>query len=191
MTIEILPHITDLQGRKTQTETYQTFHELYSGRQLANRGFSLILNRVLQIDDFDNSLHAVVAKHDIQGERILPTLRMRRGNLVRYNHAEVKVALTNGKTIAEYDACGVYGIYKAMGGKIHPRRKLGEEQLSLNILSQEGSLLGRAEFERGSGNGNFYFADHTTGKILGAEESDHLRQVALHDSIQNSVSVAS
>lgn len=174
MTIELIPNVSDIQSRKSLNETYQFFHELYSPKQLESRGFSTVLNRILD----DLSTHVVIAKREIPGERILPILRMPRGDLWRYNHAEVKVALTNGETISEYKAVGVYGICRALNGRLRPR-KLGPEEMVLKFISDEGSHVGSAEFDRASGEGKFNFGSNGGLSILGAAESYELRQHVL------------
>lgn len=173
MSQESLASVSHLQERKTRAETYQSFHELYGAEELAKRGATILLNRVLYIDEmYDRSIHVVVAQRDIPGARILPMLPQRRGILVRYSHAEMLVATTNGETIDDYTVSSVHGVRASMNSRAY------YEQLHLKFTPTRGGCEGSAEFMLGSGDGSFKFGANVVGRVLCREESDYYQQLA-------------
>jgi hypothetical protein len=185
MSSESLAHVSHLQARKTNADTYRTFYELYGENRLQELGGHTVLGRVLHFDVEDTrDVHVVVARAN--NSINLPVMRNydRLGipaHRLRYRASDFLAAATDGVTIIEYGVQRVEGVYRAhLDGTYHqydPRY----EQVHLNLLSEAGP--GRAFFRAAGGDGVFNLQNYPVGWILSQLESNRLREEILSSSV--------
>ena len=185
MSPESLTNVSHLQARKTNTETYQTFYQLYGENHLREMGGLTVLNRVLHFDiDDRRDVHIVVARaiNSInlparqQYDRLgIPAHRL------PYRASDFLVAATDGTIITEYEVQKVEGTYRAkLDGVYHPYDPR-YEQVHLDLVSEAGKS--KVLFRAHSGDGVFNSQNYPLGWILSEAESLRLREEVLSKEI--------
>lgn len=185
MSSESLAHVSHLQSRKTNTETYQTFYQLYGEEHLRELGGHTVLNRVLHFDiDDRRDVHVVVARANnsvnLPARREYDRLGVPAHRLP-YKAADFLVAVTNGITISEYEVKKAEGIYRANLDGVYHQYDPRYEQVHLDFSSEAGQ--GRALFRAFGGDGVFNLQNNPIGWILSQAESERMRAEVLSDSV--------
>lgn len=182
MSSENLATVSFLQTRKPDAQTYRDFHELYG---VARNGAAILLNRVLHIDETnDRSMHLIVTQQKMSGGLMVPIPECLSNETPRYkvgyNPMGTLIATTDGETITKHHTRSVHGIYqRSINRRYHPIF----ERLYVDFVSPQGNESGRAEFNLGTGGGNFSIGSRVLGWILGSQESDYLRHLAVTSDI--------
>jgi hypothetical protein len=176
MSAETQTNVTDLHEWKSNTATYQDFYTHYA---VARAGGSIILNRVLDTNG-DTSTHLIVGQGKNPGGYMVP-MRPHPNNetplyRVSYNPRETWFATTDGQTISTYHVRSAFGTFR---GSIDRPYTPVDERIQIDFVSTSTSEVGKIDFNLGTGNGVFALGERALGWILGAEESAHLRVLAL------------
>jgi hypothetical protein len=178
---EIAP-VTQLQELKTNAETYEAFYRLYEESELLRKGFSVILNRVLHIDETkDRSNHLIVAQANVP---MLPIRRQYgRGHApmhyVPYSPGDMIVATTNGESITEYQTLNLHGTYRAHLNGVDQQYDPVYETVDMTLFSDITQELTLAQFNMGTGSGIVRLGGLSCGWILDDAVSAKIRQEIL------------
>lgn len=172
-----------LETRKSAEETYETFYRLYDQSALLKRGFSIILQRVIHIDETeDRSSHFVVAHAHT------PMLPIRRqfdrnhnpAHYIPYNSGDLIVASTNGQAITEYDVLNAHGTYRAyLNNTTHGYNPI-HEKVEMTLQSDLAENIVTTEFNMATGDGVIHLDGQYQGWILSKRESARIKEDMLY-----------